>query len=100
MRGDSTQSNTGARPLGTRDEPNWWHDAACINVAGRVDFFPGRGESAREAKAVCAECTVRAECLDYALRFHPLCGVWGGLSERERRRLQRAKKTGAVHRRP
>ncbi len=55
--------------------------AAC----GRVDFFPARGESVRDAKAVCAGCPVRSECLDFALRLKVAHGVWGGLSERERR---------------
>jgi WhiB family redox-sensing transcriptional regulator len=53
-------------------------------------FFPGRGESTAEAKRICQGCPVRQECLDYAMtppfeRF----GIWGGLSERERRRIRR-----------
>jgi WhiB family redox-sensing transcriptional regulator len=44
---------------------------------------------AREAKAksICAECTVRQECLEFALRVHEPHGIWGGLTEAERRRL-------------
>jgi len=68
---------------------DWWNDAECRHHAQHVDFFPTRGESAREAKAVCARCRVASECLEYALRWEPLCGVWGGLNERERRQLRR-----------
>jgi WhiB family redox-sensing transcriptional regulator len=70
-------------------DSDWRHDAECLHYLGRVDFFPSRGESAREAKAVCAVCPVQRECLEYALRWDHLCGVWGGLSERERSQLRR-----------
>ena len=73
---------------------DWWHSAECLQYVGVVDFFPARGESARDAKAICALCSVRDECLDYAMRFDQLCGVWGGLSERERRQLRRERKHG------
>ena len=79
--------------------PDWWHDAECLQYVGIVDFFPARGESAREAKAVCAGCPVRQHCLEYAMRWDQLCGVWGGLSERERRQLRRERK-GAASRPP
>lgn len=56
-------------------------------------FFPETGDAATAAaaRAVCAECPVRRECLEYALTFSAawLPGIWGGLSERERRRLPR-----------
>jgi WhiB family redox-sensing transcriptional regulator len=48
-------------------------------------FFPERGASTREAKAVCAGCPVRVECLDYALGNSIKYGIWGGLSEHQRR---------------
>jgi WhiB family redox-sensing transcriptional regulator len=51
-------------------------------------FFPDRGESTREAKAVCAECAVREQCREYALVTVQKFGIWGGLSERERRRIR------------
>jgi WhiB family redox-sensing transcriptional regulator len=69
--------------------PTWQQFAACVHHAGRVDFFPARGESTRDAKAVCAGCPVREECLEFALRLKVAHGVWGGLSERERRTLRR-----------
>ena len=52
-------------------------------------FFPEKGGSTREAKRVCRGCEVRAECLEYALEHDERFGIWGGLSERERRRLKR-----------
>jgi WhiB family transcriptional regulator, redox-sensing transcriptional regulator len=52
-------------------------------------FFPERGASTKEAKSVCHGCEVRPECLEYALRHGEKFGIWGGMSERERRRLRR-----------
>jgi hypothetical protein len=64
-----------------------WRDAECQHHVGVVEFFPERGQSAREAKGICARCPVRADCLAYALRYDLHDGVWGGLSEQERQRL-------------
>ncbi|WP_436793325.1 WhiB family transcriptional regulator [Actinospongicola halichondriae] len=58
-------------------------------------FFPDRGDSLAPAKAVCAECIVRDECLEYALANGERFGVWGGTSERERRRIRRARRIAA-----
>ncbi|HEV7524890.1 MAG TPA: WhiB family transcriptional regulator [Acidimicrobiia bacterium] len=69
--------------------PAWQQFAECVHHSGTVDFFPARGESVRDAKAVCARCPVRDECLEFALRLKVAHGVWGGLSERERRTLRR-----------
>lgn len=65
----------------------WKRDALCVERTD-VEFFVGRGEPTEPAKAVCRSCIVRAECLDYALENGIKHGVWGGLSERERRRLR------------
>jgi len=66
----------------------WMGRALCAEVGG--DFwFPEKGGSTREAKQVCRTCEVRAQCLDYALEHGILCGIWGGTSELERRRLRR-----------
>ena len=85
----SLQVESGPVVVDPHAERDWWQDAECLHYSGLVDFFPARGESARDAKAVCARCPVREECLEYALQWEPLCGVWGGLSERERRQLRR-----------
>ena len=52
-------------------------------------FFPDKGGSTRRAKAVCLSCSVRPRCLEFALDNDERFGIWGGLSERERRRLKR-----------
>ncbi|MFP5322758.1 MAG: WhiB family transcriptional regulator [Acidimicrobiia bacterium] len=59
-------------------------------------FFPDRGESLEPAKAVCAECVVRDECLEFALAAGERFGVWGGTSERERRRIRRQRRIAAA----
>lgn len=50
-------------------------------------FFPEKGGSTREAKKICGGCQVRAEYLEHPLSHGERFGVWGGLSERERRQL-------------
>ncbi|MDA8267761.1 MAG: WhiB family transcriptional regulator [Actinomycetota bacterium] len=71
-----------------RQEREWQGRANCMGVDPDL-FFPERGASTREAKAVCRGCVVREDCLDYALSNGEKFGIWGGLSERERRRLRR-----------
>ncbi len=66
-----------------------WQDRALCAQTDPEAFFPEKGGSTREAKRVCRSCEVRAECLDYALERNELYGIWGGLSERERRLLKR-----------
>lgn len=68
------------------DPAPWTADAACAGVEPNL-FFPTVGENVNPAKAVCATCTVRAECLQYALETHQRYGVWGGMSVKERRHL-------------
>jgi hypothetical protein len=64
-----------------------WHiDALCAETDPEI-FFPEKGGSTRPAKAVCSQCVVRAECLDYALKTQQRFGIYGGVSERARRRL-------------
>ncbi len=59
-------------------------------------FFPAQGESLAQAKAICAGCPVRQPCLEFALEQREVFGVWGGLSERERRTLRRDRQAGKV----
>jgi WhiB family redox-sensing transcriptional regulator len=66
----------------------WANQALCAQTDHPEAFFPDKGGSTREAKAVCAACFVQAECLDWALTTNERFGIWGGLSERERRKLQ------------
>jgi WhiB family redox-sensing transcriptional regulator len=53
-----------------------------------VDFFPVHGQDVRPAKAVCSICAVRLECLTHCFAMGEHYGIWGGLSERERRRIR------------
>jgi WhiB family transcriptional regulator, redox-sensing transcriptional regulator len=66
----------------------WYEKAACLDKDADC-FFPEKGGSTRAAKRICQTCSVQAECLDYALDNDERFGIWGGLSERERRRLKR-----------
>jgi WhiB family redox-sensing transcriptional regulator len=68
----------------------WQFRANCMGVDPDL-FFPERGASTREAKEVCRGCVVREDCLEYALANGEKFGIWGGLSERERRRIRRAR---------
>lgn len=74
---------------------NWRQRAACRGLDPEI-FFPERGESTREAKAVCAGCPVRPECLEYALDAREVNGIWGGKSERERRSIRRKRRTAQM----
>jgi WhiB family redox-sensing transcriptional regulator len=68
----------------------WRERAACRNMDPNL-FFPNSGRKLDNekqeaiAKAVCARCVVRTSCLEYALRTDQIIGVWGGMSEEERR---------------
>jgi WhiB family redox-sensing transcriptional regulator len=66
-----------------------WHERALCAQTDPEAFFPEKGGSTREAKRICSRCEVRVECLEYALGHDERFGIWGGLSERERRKLKR-----------
>lgn len=72
--------------LGAPDE-DWTKRALCPQTDPEA-FYPERGGSTREAKKICLGCEVQKECLDWALANDERFGIWGGLSERERRRLK------------
>ena len=65
-------------------------EARCLDADPEA-FFPEKGGSTREAKRICAACPVRDDCLQYALENDERFGIWGGLSERERRRAKRVR---------
>jgi len=73
---------------GDPDDHAWQDHANCLGVDPDL-FFPERGASTREAKEVCRGCEVRHDCLEFALQNGEKFGIWGGLSERERRRIRR-----------
>ena len=66
-----------------------WQERALCAQTDPEAFFPEKGGSTREAKKVCQGCEVKGECLEYALENDERFGIWGGLSERERRKLKR-----------
>ncbi len=70
-------------------EEDLWQERALCAQTDPEAFFPEKGGSTREAKRICMGCEVRDECLDYALAHDERFGIWGGLSERERRRIKR-----------
>jgi WhiB family redox-sensing transcriptional regulator len=72
------------------DEDRGWQSRSLCAQTDPESFFPEKGGSTREAKKICLNCEVKAECLTYALANDERFGIWGGLSERERRRLKRA----------
>ena len=76
--------------LAGEEERSWQGQANCKGVDPDL-FFPERGASTREAKEVCRGCVVRENCLEYALANSEKFGIWGGMSERERRRVRRAR---------
>ena len=73
---------------------SWRNRAACRGVDPDV-FYPVSEEDAVQAKAICAQCPVREACLEYALAARERDGVWGGATERERRRMIRHRRKTA-----
>jgi WhiB family redox-sensing transcriptional regulator len=71
--------------------PRWQALAECRGEPVEM-FIPDRGGPTTRAKQMCARCTVRAECLKYALAVPDLVGYWAGTNERERRRLRSARR--------
>ena len=69
----------------------WQDDAVCAQTDPEI-FYPERGGSTREAKAVCQGCPVREQCLEEAVANDERFGIWGGLSERERRKIKIARR--------
>lgn len=77
-----------------------WQDlAACREIPVEM-FFPPAEQESEVAKAVCANCTVRQPCLEFALSEAERFGIWGGLTSQERRSLaakrRKARLTGAA----
>ena len=72
----------------------WRDQAACRGLDPDI-FYPVSDEDADVAKAICAACPVREACLEYALANRERDGVWGGATERERRRMIRQRRKSA-----
>jgi len=83
-----------SRPIANWDIESWRDRAACRDTNPEL-FFPAgsTGDAINHieaAKAVCALCPVRAQCLEFAFETNQESGIWGGTSEDERRRLRKA----------
>ncbi|MGI8794920.1 MAG: WhiB family transcriptional regulator [Acidimicrobiales bacterium] len=70
---------------------NWMDDGMCRDLDPAI-FFPSDGVGVEIARTICGECPVRDECLEFALRNRIDHGVWGGASERQRRRVLRSRR--------
>lgn len=93
-RGDGSLSDSLAQviDIGFGDllgETMEWQERALCAQTDPEAFFPEKGGSTREAKRICSGCEVRVECLEYALENDERFGIWGGMSERERRKQRR-----------
>lgn len=72
-----------------------WRQRAACRGGDPDTFYPISDDDAEEAKAICGECSVREACLEYALANRERDGVWGGATERERRRMVRQRRRSA-----
>lgn len=72
----------------------WRKLGACRGLEAAI-FYPDEDDDAEEAKAVCEMCSVRVACLEHALMSREKVGVWGGATERERRRIIRQRRRPA-----
>jgi WhiB family redox-sensing transcriptional regulator len=77
------------------DQPAHWRARAACRGLDTELFFPGQGEPIEEAKAICAACSVRSQCADYALATRQRFGIWGGQTERDRRRIRAQRRAAA-----
>jgi WhiB family redox-sensing transcriptional regulator len=84
-----SQGIAGLLGIGLETDAQSWQEQALCAETDPEAFFPEKGGSTREAKKICTGCEVKAQCLEYALANDERFGIWGGLSERERRRLRR-----------
>lgn len=89
---DVEQDERGAYDIALGVKPGlstaWKAAGECRSVPPHL-FFPERGESTKDAKAICARCQVRVECLEFAIENCEKFGIWGGTSEKERRVIRR-----------
>jgi WhiB family transcriptional regulator, redox-sensing transcriptional regulator len=81
------------------NQSSWRLRAACHNIESALFFPVGEGEEAKDqirlAKQVCASCESRLPCLEFSLRTMQADGIWGGLTEDERRRLKRQRRVAS-----
>jgi WhiB family transcriptional regulator, redox-sensing transcriptional regulator len=90
----TTIMSTSSSATSTSTRLKWREQGACRGLDATM-FFPDDDDPADEAKSVCAGCSVRVTCLEYALANREKQGVWGGATERERRRILRQRRRSA-----
>jgi WhiB family transcriptional regulator, redox-sensing transcriptional regulator len=78
----------------TKRDTSWRDRGACRGLDPQV-FYPETDEEAPVAKSICNQCQVQTMCLEYALAYREKEGVWGGATERERRRILRQRRRTA-----
>lgn len=78
----------------TVQEAKWFDLGACRGLDAAI-FYPDEDDDAAVAKSVCETCHVRSECLEHALSVREKAGVWGGATERDRRRIIRQRRRAA-----
>ena len=76
-------------------DTTWMARGNCADKSPSM-FFPSDGVGVEVARRVCADCPVKERCLEYALANRIDHGVWGGCSERQRRRIQRSRRLAAA----
>jgi WhiB family transcriptional regulator, redox-sensing transcriptional regulator len=96
----TNKTGDGVRMTALDNRAGWWARAACASADPEL-FFPisYSGPALRQvaqAKAICARCPIQRECLRYALDAGPIQGVWGGMTEEERRRFARRERRARV----
>lgn len=92
--GNVIARDTTERTFEVPEGESWQDYGNCLGVDPDL-FFPERGASTREAKEVCRGCPVKVDCLEFALVNGEKFGIWGGYSERERRRMRRQRAQAA-----
>ena len=85
-------ATTGSTHPSTDDD--WRDQAACLGLDPQV-FYPTTDDEADEARRICDACAVKDDCLEYALARREKDGVWGGATERDRRRIIRQRRRAA-----
>lgn len=78
------------------EEMSAWRSRGACNGLDPDLFFPSVNENAPTAKRVCADCPVIRQCGEWAIAHNEQSGVWGGMSEKERKRIRRQRKEGTA----
>lgn len=90
-------ASNGLGVLFDRSSRDWVGQGNCRDKSPSL-FFPSDGVGVEAARGVCADCPVRTPCLEYALATDAEHGVWGGTSERQRRKIAKARRLGVAAR--